>query len=113
MVDVGVALEQFVEPRRGVSGGINRRVLRQLQVDKQLRTIRGREELLRNEAHPIERRCEQTEGDDNRDPTRPHGKHEEAAERTHDRARFFRVRGLGFFEDPNPHQRGKDHGNDP
>jgi hypothetical protein len=55
VVDVGIGLQQCIEATGDVAGGVDRGVLRQLQVDQQLRPVRGREELLRHEA-PAEHR---------------------------------------------------------
>ena len=81
MVHVLIALQKLVQPGRDVPGRVDRGVLGQLQVDEQLGPIGRREELLRDEAHAVERRPEQAQRDEDRDPARPHRQHEEPAER--------------------------------
>jgi hypothetical protein len=49
-VDVRVALEQSLEPFDFVLGGVNRRVLRKIEIDHQFRPVGRREELLLDEA---------------------------------------------------------------
>ena len=113
MVHVLIVLQELLQPGRGVLRCVDRSVLRQLQIHEQLGPIGRREELLWNEAHPKERRCEQAERDEDRDPACPHGQHEKASKRAHDRPGLLRVRGLWLLEDPNPEQGGKDHRNKP
>ena len=86
MVHVLIARQELVHPGRDIPRCVDRRVLRQLQIHQQLRPVRGREELLRNETHAVERRAEQAERREQRHPARPHRQHQEAAEHAHDRA---------------------------
>ena len=54
VVDVRVVLQQRLEPLDFVLGRVNRRVLRQVEIDDQLRPVRGREELLLDEPVSIQ-----------------------------------------------------------
>ena len=86
VVDVGVALQQRIEASRNVAGGVDRRVLRQLQVDQQFGPVGGREELLRHEAHGDHGEGAHAERDEKRDPAPAHRQLEEPAEGAQDRA---------------------------
>ena len=51
VVHVRITLQELIHPGRGVSGCVDRSVLRQLQIHEQLRPVGRGEELLRHEAH--------------------------------------------------------------
>jgi len=51
-IDVRVVLQQRAEPLDFVLGRVNRRVLRKAEIDDQLRSVGGWEELLLDEPYP-------------------------------------------------------------
>src|SRR6185369_8326716 len=75
--DIRITLQSGVETFRCGFAGIDRRVLRQAEVNQQLRTIRGREKLARDE-WKREKGCrEECQRNDDRQPFRSHGEGEE------------------------------------
>jgi hypothetical protein len=107
MVDVLVVLRKLVQSGGSVLCRVDGRILWQLQVDQELGTVRRWKELLRNEAHSIERRAEQGERSADRDPAAAHRQREEDAEDADNRRRLLRVRGPRLLEDPNAEQGAK------
>ena len=86
-IDVLIVLENLVQSGRDVLCCVDGRVLGQLKVDEQFGAVRRGKELLRNEAHSIERRAEQGERNDDRDPAGPHRQGKKPEEGAHDRGR--------------------------
>ena len=113
VVDVRIAREKLVHAGRDVLCRVDRGVFRQLQVHEQLRPVGRREELLRNEAHAIQRDSKQAERNDDGHPARLHRQCEEAAEGEHDQSGFLRMHRLGLPENPKPEHRSKKDGDTP
>ena len=62
VLDVGVGLQQLLDPGDDLLRRLERGALRQRQIDQQLGPVGGREELLLHEAHADEREHEQARG---------------------------------------------------
>ena len=86
-IDVGVALQQRLEPFHLMLGGVDRRVLRQIEIDNQFRPVGGREELLLDEAIPVQRCREKSDRGGDHQPAGAHAEDEGGAEQPHETAR--------------------------
>ena len=102
MTDIGVALEQAVEPLGGTFAGIDRGVLRQRQVDEQVRPVRRRKELPRDVGRGQDRGDKTGEGHANGEPAKPHRADQKPPEIGEDRARFVGALRVGLVRITTP-----------
>ena len=122
VIDVGIACELGLEAVHLRLRVGNRGVLRQGEVDEELVAVRGREELLLDELHAVERDAEHRHRHADGQPAPAHGADEDARERRHEAARLVvmllhRLRQQRHAEqgreqhrdDPRQQQRGRDH----
>ena len=114
MVDVGIAGQRpAFEALDLVAGFGDRRVLRQVPVDDQLRPVRRREELLLDKAEAGYRAGKQQHGDEDRQPVMAHRAHQHAPKQ------LVKRPGLLMFvlhrrrQDGDAEQRRKQHRHDP
>jgi hypothetical protein len=73
LLDVGILAEDLIELGRAIAAGVDRCILRQPQIDKELRPVLGREELSRHMRKGEKRENEAGERHQNGDPPHPHG----------------------------------------
>ena len=85
---LGSPFSKSLEPLDLVFGGVNRSVLRQVEIDNQLRPVRGREELLLDEAVAVERGGEEPHSHGNDEPAGAHAEDQRGAEQPHKAAGF-------------------------
>ena len=98
----GSSLSSCVEALGERLAGVDRGVLRQAEVDQQLRPVGGGEELPRDQRKREEGRREQAEREQDRQPVRAHGEGEEAPVGAEDPAGLGACFGFGGFRMATP-----------
>src|SRR5262249_50103946 len=106
-LDVGIVLEKAVELRRRVAARIDRSILRQPQIDQQLRPVRGRKELSRYVRGADQRQAEAGDRQKNGNPAVAHGDDEDAAKSAQNRARLRWLRRLRLRQKRHPKKRNE------
>src|SRR5262249_59321649 len=91
-----IALQGRIEALRGGFAGIDRRVLRQADIDQKLRTIGRRKELAGNERKGEIGQSEESQGEKNSHPFCPHGRGQESVVTKEKFAGSRRLRGAGW-----------------
>ncbi|MNJ39010.1 hypothetical protein D3C77_338720 [compost metagenome] len=90
--DVRITLECRFKPVHRLASFLNRGILRQVEVDQNLWTIRRREELVLHETHAEHRQHKQQHRTDDGQPTIAHAPQQTVLERLADAPRLFIVR---------------------
>src|SRR4029453_12238984 len=111
--DIRIALQSSIEALRCGFAGIDRRILRQTEIDQQLRTIRGRKELPGDERKREKGCCEECQRNENRQPFRSHGEGEEIPIPSKNPAGIAGRCDPRWLENEDAQQRCKDHRNEP
>ena len=80
-LDIRVGAKDGIEPGRAIAAGVDRRILRQSQIDQKLRPVGRREKLSRHMGKGEEREHEAGERHQDGDPSHPHGSNEHPPKR--------------------------------
>ena len=86
-IDVRVAFEQRLEPFDFTFGRVDRRILRKVKIDDQLRPVGGREELLLDEPVAVQRGGKKSDCHGDHEPAGAHAEEEGDAKQPHNSAR--------------------------
>src|SRR5262249_28189759 len=106
-LDIGILLEDAVELRRHIVARIDRSILRQPQIDQQLRSVRGRKELSWYVRGADQGQAEARDRQKNGNPAVAHGDEEDAAKDAQNRARLRRLRRLWLRQKRHPEKRNE------
>ncbi|MNJ30210.1 hypothetical protein D3C77_248060 [compost metagenome] len=112
-LDVRIALERCLKPVHRLAGFLDRGVLRQVEVNENLRAVRRGEELVLHETHAEQRQHEQQNGADDGQPAMAHAPQQAVFERLADTAGLFIMRFDLGTEDVHAQHRRKYHGYHP
>src|SRR5262245_34860027 len=112
-LDIGILLEDAIELRRRIAARIDRSILRQPQIDQQLRPIRGRKELSRYVRGAEQRQAEARDRQKNGNPAVAHGDEEDAAKDAQNRARLRRLRRPWLRQKRDPKKRNENNCDQP